>query len=323
MSGASGEERSDSPPDPQAGGDPPTSDSATVELEVVPAGAHDPFLGGAHEEHRPPADPAGSSGAGITSRALSIGVAVAAYAVSFGAVGVSTGLSVLQTQALSALMFTGASQFAFVAVVAAGGGAIAAVFTATLLGARNGLYGLHLARVLTAPGHAGERLRGARRLGAAHFTIDETTAMAMAYEPDPQAVRRAFWTTGWSVFLLWNLGTLLGAAGAAAVRDPRTLGLDAAIPAGFLALLWPRLVDRSAWALAIAAGVLALVLSPFLRPGLPVLAGAGIAVAGALWLTRERAGGGPGDEGAAPAGDRGSGPGSGGGSGSPGSGGRS
>jgi predicted branched-subunit amino acid permease len=113
--------------------------------------------------------------------------------------------------------------------------------------------------------------------------------MALAYEGDPAATRRAFWATGWSVFVLWNLGTLLGAVGAASLSDPRVLGLDAAIPAGFLALLWPRLVDRSAWALAVASGVLALALAPVLRPGMPVLAGAGLAVAGALWLTRERA----------------------------------
>ncbi|HEX6886591.1 MAG TPA: AzlC family ABC transporter permease [Candidatus Nanopelagicales bacterium] len=225
--------------------------------------------------------------AGITSRALSIGIAVAAYAISFGAVSVAAGLSVWQTQALSALMFTGASQFAFVGVVAAGGGLVAAVATAFLLGIRNGLYGMHLAGVLTRSGHPRQRLRGWRRVGAAHFTIDESTAMAMAYEPDPQASRRAFWATGWSVFLLWNLGTLLGALGAAALSDPAVLGLDAAIPAGFLALLWPRLVDRSAWALAAVSGVLALVLAPVLRPGVPVLAGAGLAVAAALVLTRD------------------------------------
>ena len=91
------------------------------------------------------------------------------------------------------------------------------------------------------------------------------------------------------MFIPWNLGTLLGALGAASLSDPTVLGLDAAIPAGFLALLWPRLVDRSAWALAVVSGVLALVLAPVLRPGIPVLAGAGIAVLGALWLTRGRA----------------------------------
>jgi len=128
----------------------------------------------------PAADPAG-----INARALSIGIAVGAYAISFGAVSVAAGLNVLQAQALSALMFTGASQFAFVGVVAAGGGLVAAVITAWLLGLRNGLYGLHLATVLVPARRPSERLRGWRRMGAAQFTIDESTAMAMAYEGDP------------------------------------------------------------------------------------------------------------------------------------------
>lgn len=249
----------------------------------------DEFVGADPVESAPSSDGSGVAGRqasdGITSRALSIGIAVAAYAISFGAVSVATGLGVWQTQALSALMFTGASQFAFIAVVAAGGGLVTAVATAWLLGIRNGLYGLHLARVLSTPKASDRRLRGWRRLGAAHFTIDETTAMAMAYEPDVVATRRAFWATGWSVYLLWNLGTLLGALGAASLSDPKVLGLDAAIPAGFLALLWPRLTSRSAWGLAAAAAMLALLLAPFLRPGIPVLAGAAIAVVGALWLT--------------------------------------
>ncbi len=231
----------------------------------------------------------------VRRRALSIGVAVGAYAISFGAVSVAAGLDVAQTQALSVLMFTGASQFAFIGVVAAGGGLLVAAATAWLLGLRNGLYGLHLTGVLTWPARPGQRLRGWRRAAAAQFTIDESTAMAMAYEGQRTPGSRmlatsAFWATGWSVFVLWNLGTLLGALGAASVEDPGVLGLDAAIPAGFLALLWPRLRDRSSWALAVAAGVLALALAPVLRPGLPVLAGAGIAVAGALWLGRGQPG---------------------------------
>ena len=225
---------------------------------------------------------------GIRTRAVSIGIATGAYAISFGALSIAAGLSVGQTQALSLLMFTGASQFAFIGVVATGGGVLVAAATAWLLGLRNGLYGLHLATVLSPRARPGQRLRGWRRMGAAQLTIDESTAMALAYEDDADAARRAFWATGWSVFLLWNLGTLLGALGAASLADPRTLGLDAAIPAGFLALLWPRLVDRASWALALVSGVLALALAPVLRPGLPVLAGAGLAVVGALWLTRQR-----------------------------------
>ncbi len=261
-------------------------------MNAGPPAADGERVGGEQTDPRLWADaegaPAAANPDGIPSRALSIGIAVGAYAVSFGAVSVAAGLDVLQTQALSALMFTGASQFAFVGVVAAGGGLVAAVLTAWLLGLRNGLYALHMATVLSPRGRPGQRVTGLRRLGAAQFTIDESTAMAMTYEPDAEASRRAFWATGWSVFLLWNLGTLVGALGAATLSDPTVLGLDAAIPAGFLALLWPRLVDRSAWALAVVSGVLALLLAPVLRPGVPVLAGAGIAVLGALWLTRSR-----------------------------------
>jgi len=262
-------------------------------VNAGPPAAEGDQVGGEQRDPGLPADAQGAPSAadpdGIPSRALSIGIAVGAYAVGFGAVSVAAGLDVLQTQALSALMFTGASQFAFVGVVAAGGGLVAAVLTAWLLGLRNGLYALHMATVLSPRGRPGQRVTGLRRLGAAQFTIDESTAMAMTYEPDAEASRRAFWATGWSVFIPWNLGTLLGALGAASLSDPTVLGLDAAIPAGFLALLWPRLVDRSAWALAVVSGVLALVLAPVLRPGIPVLAGAGIAVLGALWLTRGRA----------------------------------
>lgn len=227
----------------------------------------------------------------IRSAAMGIGVAVGAYGISFGAIGVATGLSVLQTQLLSALMFTGASQFALVGVLGAGGGAVAAVATSTLLGARNGLYALHLAPTL--------RARGGRRMLAAHLTIDESTAMAMAHEaPGPQfaqteandASRYAFWATGLSVFLWWNAGTLLGAAGASLLSDPAMLGLDAAIPAGFLALLWPRLRDRTSWAVAGGGAVVALALIPLTRPGVPVLASALVALAAAYRL-RDATGG--------------------------------
>ena len=206
----------------------------------------------------------------ITVNAVSIGVATGAYGVSFGAISVASGLDFWQTQALSLGMFTGASQFALVGVLGAGGGAIAAVLTAVLLGARNGLYALSLSQLLQFP----RRLLGP----AAQFTIDESTAMALRHE-DRALARHAFWATGLSIYVLWNLGTALGALGAAAIDDPATLGLDAAIPAGFIALLWPRLVDRTTWAIALAAAALALVLVPFLQPGIPVLAAALVALA--------------------------------------------
>jgi predicted branched-subunit amino acid permease len=215
----------------------------------------------------------------ITSNAVGIGVATGAYGLSFGAIAVASGLSVGQTQVLSLTMFTGASQFALVGVLGAGGGAVAAILTAWLLGARNGLYALSLAPLL--------RVRGLRRLAAAQLTIDESTAMALAHPEPAAAARHAFWTTGLSVYVLWNLGTIIGAAGASAIDDPATLGLDAAIPAGFIALLWPRLVGRTMWAVATAGAVVALMLTPVLRPGLPVLA-AGLVALVASWLMGRR-----------------------------------
>ena len=169
-------------------------------------------------------------------------------------------------------MFTGGSQFALVGVLGAGGGVVAAVLTAWLLGARNSIYALSLAPVLTVTGPA--------KLAAAQLTIDESTAMALSHPAEPRAARHAFWSTGIAVFVLWNIGTLIGALGATWIGDPATLGLDAAIPAAFVALLWPRLVDRTMWAVALAGAAVALVLTPVLQPGLPVLAAGLVALVG-------------------------------------------
>jgi 4-azaleucine resistance transporter AzlC len=216
-------------------------------------------------------------GESIRASAIGIGFATGAYALSFGAISVASGLSLAQTQTLSLLMFTGASQFALVGVLGAGGGVIAAVLTAWMLGARNGFYGLTIASLL--------RPKGASKFATAQFTIDESTAMAIAHEGVD--ARKAFWWTGLSIYVLWNIGTLLGALGASALSDPGLLGLDAAIPAGFMALLWPRLRDRQSWAIAAAGAVIALALIPLTRPGIPVLASALVAVAAGL-LIRDR-----------------------------------
>lgn len=200
--------------------------------------------------------------------ALAIGLATGAYAVSFGALAVATGgLSILQTCALSLLLFTGASQFALVAVLGAGGSALSAVASALLLGSRNMFYAVRLTELL--------RLSGWRRLLGAQLTLDESTAMAMAAPAGLE--RRAFVATGLSVYVLWNLGTLLGAVGAANLGDPSRFGLDAAVPAAFLALLAPRLREREAAVVALAGAAIAIAAIPFVRPGVPVLL-AGLAV---------------------------------------------
>jgi predicted branched-subunit amino acid permease len=199
---------------------------------------------------------------GVIRDALGIGIASGAYAISFGAISTAAGLSLLQTSALSTLMFTGASQFALVGVVGAGGSVWAGAATAALLGSRNALYGVRLSSLL-------ER-GGWKRPAAAHFVIDETTAMAIARD-SPADSRFAFWATGVALFTLWNLGTLIGALATHLVPDPKVLGLDAAPPAAYLALLAPRLRARDPMAIALGAGVIALVSLPFVPAGVPLL----------------------------------------------------
>ncbi len=206
--------------------------------------------------------------------ALGIGIATGTYGLSFGALAAVAGLSLAQTCALSALMFTGASQFAFVGVIAAGGSAVAAGASAVLLGTRNALYGLHLSQLLG--------LRGLRRAGAAHLVIDESAAMSLAgglageqssasADVGRRLSRLGFYVAGGSVFVFWNLATLLGALGAQALSDPGRYGLDVVAPAAFLALLAPRLRDRSSWYAALLAVAVALATAPLLPAGVPVL----------------------------------------------------
>jgi predicted branched-subunit amino acid permease len=205
-------------------------------------------------------------------------VATGAYGISYGAVSVAAGLSVAQTCALSLLMFSGGSQFAFAGVAASGGGPVSAVTTAALLGARNGFYGLQMAPLL--------RVRRLRRLAAAQLTIDESTAVGSAqltlHPGRPELVRQGFWTTGLVVFVLWNAATALGAVIGSVLGDPRRYGFDAAAAAAFLALLWPRLRDADARWIAAAAAVVALGAVPFAPAGVPVLAAGLIALIGAV-----------------------------------------
>lgn len=214
----------------------------------------------------------------IVRNSISVGIAVGAYGLSFGALGTTSGLSVLQTQVLSLLLFSGASQFAVVSIVAAGGNPASAWASSALLGMRNGLYALRLSPMLGA--------RGWRKPAAAHLTIDESTAMALANE-DPAdtshlGVRTGFWATGLSVFVFWNAATLIGAIAGSHISDPRVFGLDAAIPAGFAALVAPRLTSSRTRGLALVCGVVAVAMSPATMPGVPVLIAALIALVAAL-----------------------------------------
>ncbi|WP_076810530.1 AzlC family ABC transporter permease [Brachybacterium sp. P6-10-X1] len=211
---------------------------------------------------------------------FSIGLATGLYGISYGALATASGLDVWQAMVLSAVMFTGGSQFAFVGVLGGGGSALGAALAALLLGVRNTLYGLILAPNLPR--------RGWRALARVQLTIDESAALA-ATGADEESRRAGFWSAGVWVYVFWNLFSLLGALGGRHIADPAAWGLDAAAAAAFLALLWPRLRSRDAVAIAVAAAFVALVTTPALPAGLPVLAAALVAVGAGLIPVRRRA----------------------------------
>ena len=208
----------------------------------------------------------------VWREALGVVLATSAYGVSFGALAVASGLDVWQTCVLSLLMFTGGSQFAFIGVFTAGGLAAlpSAVASAALLGVRNVAYGMRMSPIV-----GGGPVRKAT---AAHFTIDESTAVAIS-QGDPRLRQVGFWVTGIGIFVGWNITTLVGALVGDVLGDPRTWGLDAAAAAAFLVLLWPRLRQRQAIVVGVAAAVVAAAFTPFLMPGLPVLVAAVVAIA--------------------------------------------
>lgn len=202
---------------------------------------------------------------------LSISVATGLYGLSFGALGVASGLSVWQTIALSLLMFTGGSQFAFIGVIGGGGAGSAAFGAAALLGVRNAVYGMQIKRLL--------KPKGWRALIAAQITIDESTATA-AGQADSQEQSRGFWTAGLGVFVLWNAFTALDAVLGDAIGDPGKWGLDGAAVAAFLGLLWPRLHGREPVAIAIVCALVTVIAVPNVPPGIPILIAALVA---AVW----------------------------------------
>jgi predicted branched-subunit amino acid permease len=213
------------------------------------------------------------------SASFSVSFTVGLYGIAFGAAGIAAGFSLLQTCLLSLLTFSGASQFAVVGVLGSGGTAISGIATASLLGIRNSLYGLRLSPIL--------KLRGWKKVVGAQVTIDESTGVALGQSNlGEESMRHGFWLTGLGVYLFWNLFTLAGALGAQAMGNPAAWGLDAAVPAAFLGLVWPRLLGNFERVLAASAMFLALALTPFVAAGLPIIATA--LLAGAFgWKARK------------------------------------
>jgi predicted branched-subunit amino acid permease len=213
-----------------------------------------------------PADPARRA---VIRQGISVAIATGLYGISFGALATASGLTIWQTCVTSLLLFSGGSQFALIGVLGGGGGVGAAIAASSLLGVRNTLYGLQLTPTM-AP-------RGLWRIPVAQLTIDESTAVAIAQDTQPNR-RLGFWVTGIGIYAGWNVMTLVGALVGDAIGDPKQYGLDAAASAAFIALLWPRLKSRQPVAVAIAAAVVAAVLVPVVPVGIPVIAAAAVAV---------------------------------------------
>ncbi|NEC16171.1 branched-chain amino acid ABC transporter permease [Streptomyces sp. SID8014] len=232
----------------------------------------------------PETTPAGSTASraagdrAVVRDALGVGLAVGLSGFAFGATAAGAGLTVAQACALSLLVFTGASQFALVGALAAGGNPFTAAAGAFFLGARNAFYGLRLSQLLALP-------RAGRPL-AAHWVIDETSAVALA-QRGRRHTRLGFFVTGATLYVLWNATTLLGALGAEAIGDTGAWGLDAAGPAVFLALLAPMVRTTRERVTAALAVLLGLGLLPVLPGGVPVLVAA-LAAPAVLWAEGRR-----------------------------------
>ncbi|MEU8562861.1 AzlC family ABC transporter permease [Streptomyces cyaneofuscatus] len=234
---------------------------STGAIGAISVGPPGPTAPGALQDGPPGTSPV-KPDAAVVRDALAVGIAVGLSGFAFGVTAAGSGLSLLQICALSLFVFTGASQFALVGALAAGGNPYTAAAGAFFLGVRNAFYGLRLSQLLALP--------RALRPFAAHWVIDETTAVTVA-QPDRRSARLGFTVTGLTLYVLWNLTTLVGAMGAEALGDTEAWGLDAASPAVFLALLAPMLRSTTERVTAGLAVLLALTLLPVLPAGVPVL----------------------------------------------------
>lgn len=200
-----------------------------------------------------------------------MGLAVGAFGLSYGVLAVAAGLSPTLATLSSLAVLAGGSQFAFVGVLAAGGNPMMGAVGGLLLNLRLLPFGLAIARHLP-PARLG------RRLLDGYLVVDESVALGLT--GTSSGVVRRFRTTGWVVVVAWIGSTAIGAYGGQVLGDPRAWGLDAAFPAGFLALLAPWLRTRSGRVAAVIGVILAVALLPVTPPGVSILAaGLGAVVA--------------------------------------------
>jgi 4-azaleucine resistance transporter AzlC len=194
-------------------------------------------------------------------RVLPFSVAVLGFGMSFGVLA-RPSMGPVAPIVMSATTFAGSAQFAAVSILGAGGTLAAAVVAAILLNARYGPIGVSVAPALGGPRWS-RFLRG-------QLVVDETWALSADGRGghDPKVIVGA----GLVLYAAWVAGTAAGVLFGDLMGDPGRLGLDAAFPALFLALLVPTLHRSDARAAAVIGAVIALALTPIAPAGLPIVA---------------------------------------------------
>jgi predicted branched-subunit amino acid permease len=206
-------------------------------------------------------------------------VAVFPVGLAFGLAAAEAGLAVWQASAFSVLVFAGSSQFAAVDIIGDGGSPLTGIAAGVLLNVRSLAFGVVMASALAGTWW--------KRAVWSQLMVDEAAAMGAA-QSDWGWRRYSYQATGVAIFISWNLATLLGAATLSSGGDVlHDWGIDAAFPAIFLALLWPRLAEADQRRSAIAGALIALLLVPIAPPGVPVVVAALGVVAG--WRVNSRA----------------------------------
>ena len=230
-------------------------------------------LGGVSEtppERRPSGEPRSHLDGVRTT--LPLGVAVAAFGVTFGVLARGAGMSGLASTVMSATTFAGSAQFAAASVMSSGGTVAAAVAAAVLLNARYAPIGVAVAPAFSGPWWT--------RLLHAQLVVDES--FAIAAEGDGRFNKAVLIGSGLTIYVAWVGGTILGAAFGNLIGDPNRFGLDAAFPALFLALLAPQLRGPKAKAAAVLGAVIGLALTPFTPAGVPIVAASAACLLGLI-----------------------------------------
>ena len=194
--------------------------------------------------------------------AAPIGVAALVFGLSFGVLARAAGMGRVAPVVMSVTTFAGSAQFAAVSILGAGGGLVTAIVAAVLLNLRYGPIGLSAATTFEGPWW--------RRVLAAQLIVDESWAIAQ--RDDGRLDRHLLVGAGLLLLVTWTAGTAIGTFAGDLVADPESLGLDAAFPALFLALLWPQVRERSRLLAALGGAAIALALMPFTGPGVPIVA---------------------------------------------------